>query len=103
MPKKSHFTIFAIEKFVQTTRNTCEFHSYCLRSCLGSKWCLVDVFHHKFWVSTQTMVRDYYIAKCKKSSACNGLLMDLWAIFFLIQNIYVDLKPDILTFLSFFF
>ena len=29
MPEKSHFTIFAIQNFVQNMKNTCEFHLYC--------------------------------------------------------------------------
>ena len=29
MPKKSHFTIFAIQNFMQNMRNTSQFHLYC--------------------------------------------------------------------------
>ena len=54
--------------------------------CKVNKWCLVDYFHREFMVSIQIMSRDYCIAKCKKFSACGGLR----AIFFGIQNIYVD-------------
>ena len=53
-----------------------------LESCLlVNEWCLVDCFHREFRVSTQIMVRDYCIAKCKKFSFCGGLLMVLQAIF----------------------
>ena len=38
------------------------------------------------------MVRDYCIAECKKLSACSGHLIALLAIFFAIQNFYVDSK-----------
>ena len=63
-------------------KNTREFHLYCWdHVCKVNESCLVDCFHSEFRVSTQIMVRGYYIAKCKKS-ACDGLLMALWAIFF---------------------
>ena len=34
------------------------------------------------------------INKCKKFSMCGGFLMALWAIFFAIQNIYVNSNSD---------
>ena len=43
--------------------------------------CLVDCFHREFRVSTQIMVHDYCIVKCKKFSACGRFLMALCAIF----------------------
>ena len=39
------------------------------------------------------IVHDYCIVKCKKISACGRLLMTLLAIFFAIQNIYINLNP----------
>ena len=91
MPKKSHFTIFAIQNSVQNThthtKNIREFHSYCWdHVCKVNGWCLVDCFHCGFKVSIQLMVRDYCIAKCKKFSTCSRLVMALWAIFFAIHN-----------------
>ena len=59
--------------------------------------CLVDCFHRKFRVPTQIMVCDYCIAKYKKFSACDGLLMVLRAIFLAIQNIYVNSNPAVST------
>ena len=44
---------------------------------------VVDCFHRKFRVFIKIMVRDYCIAKCKKLSACKGVLMAHWAIYFL--------------------
>ena len=94
MPKKSHFTIFAKQSFVQNTKNTREFHLYCWdHVCKVNEWSLVDCFHREFKVSTQIMVRDYCIAKCKRFSACDELLMALRAILFAIQNIYVNSNP----------
>ena len=71
MPKKSHFTIFAIQNFLQNTKK----HTWIPFILLRNEWCLFDCFHHEFTVSTQLMVRDYCIAKCKKFSACGGVLM----------------------------
>ena len=79
---KSHFTIFLIQNFVQNTKNTCEYHLYCWNHvCKVNEWCLVDCFHCKLRVSTQTMVCNYCTAKFKKFSACGRLLMASWAIF----------------------
>ena len=72
MPKKSHFTIFAVQNFVQNTKNTREFHLHCWDVCKVNKWCLAGCFHREFRVSTQITVRDYCIAKCKKFSTCGG-------------------------------
>ena len=48
---------------------------------------VVDCFHRKFRVFIKIMVRDYCIAKCKKLSACKGVLMAHWAIYsFVIQK-----------------
>ena len=77
MPKKSHFTIFAIQNFVQNTKNLREFHLYCWdHVCKVNEWCLVDCFHRKFWAFTQKMIRDCCIA--------------FRAVFRMIQNIYVN-------------
>ena len=54
--------------------------------CKLNEWCIVNCFHCKFRVSTQIMVCDYCITKCKKFSACGWLLMTFRAIFFTIQN-----------------
>ena len=89
MPKKSHFTIFAIQNFLQNTKK----HTWIPFILLRNEWCLFDCFHHEFKVSTQLMVRDYCIAKCKKFSACGGVLMAPRVIFSAIQNIYINLDP----------
>ena len=45
---------------------TREFHLYCWdHVCKVNEWCLVDVFLRKFRVSTEIVVRDYCIVKCK--------------------------------------
>ena len=93
IPKKSHFTNFAIQNFVQNTR-TCEFHLYCWdHVCKVNEWCLVDCFHREFRVSTQIKVCDYYTPKYKHFCACGGLLMVLQAIFFVIENICLNYNP----------
>ena len=62
MPKKSHFTIFVIQNFVQNTKNTHEFHFCCWdHVCKVNEWCLIDCFYHEFKVSTQIMVHDHCI------------------------------------------
>ena len=68
---------------------------YIVRIIFVNEWNLADCSHHKFKVSTQIMVCDYLIVKYKTFFAWNGLLMALWAIFFMIQNIYFDSSPDI--------
>ena len=65
--------------------------------CNVNEWCLVDCFHCKLRVSTQVMVHNYLIAKCKKFSACGVLLIALWVFYFAIQNIYVNLNSRYLT------
>ena len=68
VPKKSLFTIFAIKNCAKHEK-TREFHLYCWdHVCEVNEWCLVDCFHCEFRVSTQMMVRDYCIAKCKNFS-----------------------------------
>ena len=49
IPKKSYFTIFAIQNFVQNTKNM--WITFILLGCLLGEWCLVDCFHHKSRVS----------------------------------------------------
>ena len=46
------------------------------------------------------MVEGYCISKCKKFSACDMFLIALWAIFFTIQNGYVNWNPDHYTLLQ---
>ena len=77
MPKKSHFTIFTKQNFLQNTKkNTCELNLYCWdHVCEVNEWCLIDCFHRKFTAPNQIMVHDYCIAKCKKLSAYGGYLM----------------------------
>ena len=84
MSKKSHFTIFAIQNFVQNTKKTREFHLHCWDGhvCKVNEWYLVDCLHHEFRVSTQIMVRDYCIIKYKKFSVCRRLLMALRSTYF---------------------
>ena len=66
----------------KTQKNTCEFRIYCWdHVCKANEWYLVDCFHHKFRVSTQVMVCDYCIMKCKKFSTCSRLLIAFWDIF----------------------
>ena len=79
----------------------CELHLYCWDHVSQvNEWCLVDCFHRKFRVSTQTMVCDYCIAKCKMFSACSVLLMALQAIFLwfkifsLIKTLEYDKKKN---------
>ena len=66
----------------KTWKNTREFHLSCWDHVgTVNKWCLVDCFHCKLRVSTQIMVSDYCIVKCKKFSTCGRLLMALVPIF----------------------
>ena len=61
----------------KTWKTTHEFHLYCSDYVfMINKLSLVDCFHHKFRVSTQIMVHNYFITKCKKFSFFNRLLMD---------------------------
>ena len=59
MPKKSHFTIFAIQNFVQNTKHARKFHLYNVckdNVCKVKELCLVNCFHYEFRVSTQWYV-----------------------------------------------
>ena len=94
MPKKPHFTIFAI----QNTKKRKFYLCYCDHVCKVNGWCLVDCVHREFKVFIQIMVCDYCIAKCKKFSACCGLLKVLRAIIFVIQSIYINSNPACGTF-----
>ena len=59
MPNKSHFTIFAIQNFVQNMKNTCEFHLYYWDHVFKvNELYLVDCFRHEFRVPTQIMVHN---------------------------------------------
>ena len=76
-------------------KNAREFHLYCWNHvCKVSEWCLVDFFHCEVKVSTQILVHDICIAKYKKFSAYGGVPMALWAIFFVMQDIYVNSMPE---------
>ena len=94
MPKKSHFIFSQYKTLFKTRIKTREFHLNCWdHVCKVNEWCLVYCFYRKFRVSTRTMVRDYCIAKWKTFSTCGGHLMAHWAIFFVIQNIYINSNP----------
>ena len=82
MPK-SHLTFFAIQNFVQNAKKkTPEFQLSCWNhTCKDNDWCLVDCFHCEFRISTQIMVHDYSIAKCKTFSTCIMFLMAFRVIF----------------------
>ena len=70
-------------------KNICEFYLFCWNHvCKVSEWCLVDFFHFEFMNSTQIMVHGYYMAKCKKFSACSRLLM-VFLTFFLWFRLYM--------------
>ena len=85
---------FLYTKLCAKLEKTCETHLYCWDYvCKVNKWCLVDCFHREFRVSIQIMARDWCIAKCQTFSVCGRLLMALQAIFFFIQNSYVNLNP----------
>ena len=65
MSKKSQFTIFVTQNCTKHEKAR-EFDLYRWdRVCKVNEWCLVDYFHLKFSVSTQIMVRNYCIAKCR--------------------------------------
>ena len=52
-PKKSHFTIFTTQSFVQSLNVFVMVHLYCLdHVCKVSEWCLVGCFHREFRIST---------------------------------------------------
>ena len=88
--KESSFNYFRDTKLCPKHKKPHVNSVYWDHLCKVNKWCLVDYFHREFMVSIQIMSRDYCIAKCKKFSACGGLR----AIFFGIQNIYVDSNPE---------
>ena len=92
--KEISYYYFFNTKLCAKREKTCETHLYCWDYvCKVNKWCLVDCFHREFRVSIQIMARDSCIAKCQIFSVCGRLLMALQAIFFFIQNIYVNLNP----------
>ena len=81
MPK-SHFIFFAIQNFVQNAKKPLEFQLFCWdHTCKDNDWCLVDCFHCEFRISTQIMVHDYSITKCKTFSTCIMFLMAFRVIF----------------------
>ena len=75
----------------KTWKNKYEFYLHCWdHVCKANEWRSFDCFHHKFRVSTKTMVCDYCITKCKKCSTRDRLLMIIWLIFLGIQNICMN-------------
>ena len=53
MPKKSHFTIFAIQNFVQNTNVFLIVHLYCWdHVCKVNEWYLEDSLDWEFGVTT---------------------------------------------------
>ena len=95
MPKKSHFTIFVIQNFVQNTKKHTRIPIILLASCLQiNKWCFIDISTMNLGFYSIIQVRNYCITKCKISSARDRLLMALLAIFFVIQNIFFNLNLD---------
>ena len=85
----------------QKTYSKHEFHLFCWDYvCKINEWFLVDCFHCEFRMSTQIIVCDYCITKCKKFSACGSLLMALQVSKFTIQNIYVNSNPELYQHIS---
>ena len=67
---------------MQKKKKTPEFQLFCWNhTCKDNDWCLVDCFHCEFRISTQIMVHDYSIAKCKTFSTCIMFLMAFRVIF----------------------
>ena len=90
MLKKSHLTIFIIQNFVSNTKNTCEFHlDYWDHVCNVNERCLVNCFHHEFRVSTQIVVPDFCITKCKVFCLLPAFNSSSGLFFFVIQIIIV--------------
>ena len=79
-PKKISFCYFHDQNWVQNKKK----QMLIPFTLLDHVCCLLLL---RTWVSTQIMVCDCCIAKCKNVSACGRLLMALWAISFLIKNI----------------
>lgn len=80
----------------KTWKNTPEFHLHCWdHVCKVNELCLVEHFHRKFRISTQIMVHEYCIRKCKKCSVYYRLLITLQAIFLVIQNVYINSSPGL--------
>ena len=83
MTKKSHFTIFAIQNFVQKHEKTGEFYLYCWdHVCKVNEWCLylnsnAQLLQHK-------MQNVFHLWRVFNDSS---------VVFFQAQNIYVNLKP----------
>ena len=72
--------LFSIQNVVQNMKKHMWILFILLWSCLYGKWCLVECFHYEFRVSTQIMVRNYSITKCKFST-CGGILMAFGSFF----------------------
>ena len=74
---------------LNTKKTTRKYHLYCWDHVFKeNEWCLVD----KLRVSTQIMVCNCCLTKCRKFSACGRLSMALWANFFVIQNVYINVN-----------
>ena len=80
--KAGSFYCFYDTKPFGKQKSTCEFHLCCWdHVCKVNEWCLVDCFYPEFRDSTQVMVHDYCIVKCKMFSICGRLLMALLSFF----------------------
>ena len=76
---------------LNTKKTTRKYHLYCWDHVFKeNEWCLVD--YHKLRVLTQIMVCNCCLTKCRKFSACGRLSMALWANFFVIQNVYINVN-----------
>ena len=86
MSKKSHFTIFTIQNFVQNMNVFVIGHLCCCdHVCKVNEWCLGDCFHHQFRVSTKIMVHVF------------PLKSPYGPIFFAIQSICINSTPAWVT------
>ena len=96
MPKKSHFTIFVIQNFVQNTKKHTRFLIILLASCLQiTKWCFVDISTMNLgfllnYSSTQLLHYKMQNIFCPRQ-AFNG---PSGHFFFVIQNIFFNLNLD---------
>ena len=93
---QSLFLLFSDTKLCakHKKKNTCKYHLYCWDHVFKeNEWCLVD--YHKLRVSTQIMVRNCCLRKCRMFSACGRLSMAFGANFFVIQNIYINVNPTV--------
>ena len=64
--KETSFYYFRDTKICAKHEKTHEFHLYCWDHFCKVNY-LIHCFHREFRVSTEIMVRDYCMAKCKKN------------------------------------